>query len=122
MSTGKNFVILLFLILLASSCGLVKIKDSEFCGDMGQDGATCFTTLSNQERKISPAQWEEERFGMICSNAKTFAEWKAAILKLCSMTWRCSYDDRSNIITFGKNIEKIQLKINELKGEYNELY
>lgn len=112
MSTEKNFVILLCLIIL-SSCASVNIKDGEFCGDLGSDGAECFTTLSGQSRTISPGDWDDERFGMICSKADTFANWKKAILKLCKLSKRCKYDVKKKIIEFGDNVESYQVKIND---------
>lgn len=112
MNIRKNFVTLLCLLLF-SSCGSVKIKDSEFCGDMGTAGASCFKTLSGETRDVHPNDWDEERFGMICSKADTFADWKKAILKLCKMSRRCKYESKKKIKKFGKAIESFQLKITD---------
>ena len=103
----------LLLLALISSCAKVKISDSEFCGDMGQEGATCFRTISGQLREVSPSEWESERFGQICTRPETFAEWKAAILKLCKMTKRCTFEVKSKVKSFGHNVDKIRIKINE---------
>ena len=100
--------------MLLSSCANVKIKNSEFCGDMGNLGASCFKTLSGETRDISPNDWDDERFGMICSKADTFADWKKAILKLCKMSRRCKYESKKNIKNFGKKVESFKLKINDL--------
>lgn len=101
--------------MLLSSCARVKISDGEFCGDLGSDGATCFKTLSGETRDISPSDWDEERFGMVCSDSGTFAEWKAAIKKLCAYSRRCTYEDKKSIENFGINIENFKVKINEIQ-------
>ena len=110
-----NLKIVCVILLVLSSCARVKITDTEFCGDMGRDGAKCFTTLSGQERTIELREWEDYRFGMICSKASTFAEWKKAILKLCKMSRRCYFSTQKKINEFGENVESIEVKINELQ-------
>lgn len=114
MNTKISYVILLCLVLL-SSCARVKINDGEFCGDMGREGATCFKTLSGETRDIPATDWDAERFGMICSKADTFANWKKAIMKLCRLTKRCRYSVKKKIDKFGKNVESFQVKINEIQ-------
>lgn len=79
---------------------------------MGSAGASCFHTLSDSSRDLTKEEWDQERFGMICSKASTFAEWKASILKLCQMSKRCSYDVKKKLIKFGDHVEEYQLKIN----------
>lgn len=112
MNLMKNFVLLLCLIQI-SSCAKVKITDREFCADMGREGASCFTTLTGTQRTISLSEWRDERFGMVCSSTETFREWKSAILKLCNMSKRCRYSTKKKIKSFGKNIEEIEIKVNE---------
>lgn len=119
MNTKNAYAILLCWMLL-SSCSTIKIKDSEFCGDMGSEGATCFKTLSGESREISPNDWDDERFGMICSSAKTFADWKKAILKLCDMTNRCEMETKKKIDDFGQNVESFDLKIKALRPYRNK--
>jgi hypothetical protein len=85
----------------------VQISDSEWCGDAGSLGASCFHTLSDQERDIEKDQWDQERFGMVCTSAETLAEWKAAILKLCKDTKRCDYETKKKIVEFGKKLRKV---------------
>ena len=104
MNLKKGFVSLFLLSL--SSCSQVKIKDSEWCGDAGQFGASCFKTLSDNTRDIEKAKWDEERFGMICTKAENFADWKASILKLCQMAGkRCKYDVKNKVIRFNERVE-----------------
>jgi hypothetical protein len=59
---------------------------------MGSLGASCFNTLSDQSRDIEKAEWDAERLDMVCTKAEYFANWKAAILKLCKKTKICSYE------------------------------
>ena len=84
---------------------------------MGSAGATCFKTLSGETRDIEKEQWDQERFGQICSSADTFANWKKAILKLCRLSRRCSYDAKKKLIQFGDHVETYQLKLQELPHE-----
>lgn len=60
---------------------------------MGVLGAQCFHTLSDDERFVQYDQWNDERFGMICGKADAFADMKSAILRLCKMSGRCTYED-----------------------------
>lgn len=59
---------------------------------MGAQGATCFHTLSTAARDLSKAQWDAERFGQLCTQAKNFADLKALVEKLCNQSGRCDYD------------------------------
>lgn len=112
MNIKKNFATLLCLIAL-SGCAKVSITDREFCGDMGSEGASCFKTLSGETRDIPPNEWDDFRFGMVCSKPDTFAEWKKALLKLCSVSKRCKFETKKKINKFGKMIETFQVKLNE---------
>ena len=97
---------ILFISLFLFGCSQVKIKDSEWCGDAGPYGASCFNTLSDNTRDIEKEQWDEERFGMICTKSSNFAEWKTAILKLCKMAGRrCKYDVQKKVIIFNERVE-----------------
>lgn len=71
----------------------MTIRDSEWCGDAGPDGAVCATTLSDKTRDIPKDAWDEMRPGMICGSAETFAEWKASLLKLCKDSKRCKLEE-----------------------------
>lgn len=104
----RNCATLLSLILIAllhSGCARVRIDDAEFCGDMGSEGAQCFNLLSDKEREIPKPQWDEERFGMICTEAQTFVEWKKAIIKLCRVSGRCYYDTTEMAVKFGDRVD-----------------
>lgn len=107
-----NFVILLSFL---SSCSHIEIKNSEWCGDLGSYGASCFNTLSEDTRDINNEHWNEERFGMICTKPQTFADWKKAILKLCRLNpGRCSFEDKKKVLIFEDKINAILLKTDNL--------
>lgn len=89
------------------SCAKVEIKDAEFCGDMGDDGAVCYHTLTTESREIDKVNWDVERFGQICTSAQTFAEWKATIEKLCSASKRCTYEEQQMIEQFYRNMDRV---------------
>lgn len=78
---------------LASSC--VRIQDTEWCGYMGELGATCFHTLSDETRDMTLEEfktWCAEN-GCVFGTSKTFAYYKGLLQKLCKSTRRCTYDD-----------------------------
>ncbi len=102
----KNLKFLFLLTLI--SCGTVEIKDNEWCGDIGEYGATCYTMLSNKKRELDKVSWDEERFGMICGKAEAFGNLKAAIEKLCKKNKKCEY-------------EKIEKATQFIQGISNEL-
>ena len=77
-------------ILMGASCA-VEIKDQEWCGDMGERGAECFHTLTQDKRTLTKTEWDEIRFGQVCSAASNFADIKANLEKLCHETQDCKY-------------------------------
>lgn len=107
--------------LFLSSCSLVRIKDGEWCGDIGPEGASCFHTLSDKKRDIPKDTWDllaigpDHRFGKICTDQENFGEWSKAIQKLCRLTKACSYDFKKKVITF---IDKT----NSIKSETEKIY
>lgn len=86
---------------------------------MGVAGASCFHTLSDTQRDISPSEWNEERFGMICTKSENFTEWKKAILKLCRISKACTYNTKKKVVEFHHRIEQHELKLTE-EGLYAE--
>lgn len=86
----KNLKILFLLILV--SCETAKVKNSEWCGDLGPYGATCFKIISEEKRELDKLSWDEERFGMICGKAEAFANLKEVIQKLCYKNKKCEYE------------------------------
>lgn len=104
----KSVLPLLFVLTL-SSCGRIKLKNSEWCGDMGELGASCFKTHSDESRDLSKEQWDQERFGQVCTQAENFTNMKTAIQKLCYLTKKCTFEEKkilkeleSKIETFNK--------------------
>lgn len=103
-NSKRNLVILFVLNLLLVSCGHVVIKDQEYCGDAGPLGATCFTTLSNQTRDLTPSEWDELRFGQICTEASNYADNVAIIQKACRLCKCCTYDAKKQIMKFKEQV------------------
>lgn len=87
---SKNLFV--FGLLLLSGCASVRIPDTEWCGDMGKEGAACFHTLTDDERDIPKAEWDDYRFGQVCTTNNNFAAIISALEKLCSKAGkRCTY-------------------------------
>jgi len=110
--------------VLLSSCSQVKLNDNEWCGDMGQQGASCFNTISDNSRDIEKEEWDKERFGMLCTKAESFANWKQAILKLCKLAGkRCKYDVKKKIIKFNDKVLSFSMLLESQSidgSEFNE--
>lgn len=79
------------LALLSLSC-TVPIKNNRFYADAGPDGAFWFQSLSKGQGKLSKADWDKQRFGMICENTEVFANLKEAVDTLCQNTNACTYE------------------------------
>ena len=103
--------------LILTSCAQVKVSDSEWCGDMGPEGAYCFKTFSDSERELTQAEWDEERFGMICTSSESFRNFKAVIQKLCYSTKRCTYDTQKKIDIFFSKTDSYDTK---RKNRFND--
>ena len=84
----KNYkllrIVLLLSFLLSTSCAQIEIVDAEVCGDLGKWGASCHNTLSDNERELMKDDWDKERFGMLCTKAENFTNWKTAIQAMCA--------------------------------------
>lgn len=106
----RSFVWLLG-ILLSTACAKVEIKNTELCWDAGNQGAICENTLKDEERVLTPAQWEAERFGRGCMTQADFGEIKAAIEKLCSEPNRCTYEFKKKFQEFVKKHEELMKKL-----------
>lgn len=107
----------LALFVFLNGCAQIPIKNTEWCGDLGEFGASCFNTLSEDTRDISFEDWNKERFGMICTKAQNFSDWKAIILKLCSLhPKRCSYDDKKKVLIFNEKINGFIIKSNDISS------
>lgn len=100
------------LLLLLCACSSIPIYDAEWCADKGPMGAVCFHTLtSDKDRVISKADWDsmslppndKQRFGQVCTQAETFAQYKASISKLCALSKACIYQTQAD--AFFKKVE-----------------
>ncbi len=91
-----------------TGCTHVNIPDSEWCGDMGPDGAACFHTLSTTSRDVPKEQWDTERFGMVCTQSANFAAWKTALEQLCHDTKMCTTQEQQTAKTFFEKIQTLR--------------
>jgi len=88
-------------VSLAVSCARVPVKDTEWCGDLAEQGAACFHTHNESQRRVPKAEWDKERKGMFCTKSDNFIEWQAIILKLCRASGnRCTFEDKKKIVAF----------------------
>lgn len=91
----------------------MKIKNAEWCGDMGDLGASCFMTHSQDSRDLSKEDWDKERFGQLCTSADTFANIKTAIQKLCYQTKKCTIEQKKLIKELETKIETFNKGAND---------
>lgn len=100
----------LYIGMATSGCA-VQIKDQAWYGDHG-DGAFEFHTLTDFKRDVPKDEWNQLRFGMVCSDAQSLADNKANIQKLCKMNpGTCNYDMRQAIEKFFSDLELLQEKL-----------
>lgn len=90
------FITTALLSLLLSGCA-VKVKNERWYGDLGNQGAVYFETLSNSTGAISKPEWDAMRVGMACTSTDTLAEIKKEIEQLCSAT-PCNYEAVKKIL------------------------
>lgn len=106
--------VLLFItmVLFLCSCARVKIEDQMWCGDAGTQGAFCYHTLADGETIIPQPDWDDMRFGQICTadppgdKGRTFAQIKTWIEQLCSFSKRCTYPDVKKMLQFLDRAER----------------
>jgi hypothetical protein len=81
---------------------------------MGTDGATCAHTLTTETRDIDKTTWDQMRFGMICESSDSFADLKAVIEQLCSISGRCTYQEKQQVENFFIRMSKINERVQAL--------
>lgn len=86
----KRLLILSSLAFVASSLAFasgcpVKIKNIEMCRDKGKLGAVCAYWLNAREtkRKVPLAEWNKQRFGMVCMSESGIGNINALIETFC---------------------------------------
>ncbi len=104
-------------VLILSACAQVPIKDFEGCGDMGDSGAACFHSLTLESRDIPKPAWDKERFGQICLKAQAIADLKSEIEKLCSITDRCTKEEKQEIADFFSRVDAFHDRIDSKSSE-----
>jgi len=67
--------------------------------------------LSDGSRRLTYDEWEAERFGQLCMKAEAFANLKAALLKLCDQSKRCSWQEIEDIKNLGKRVRRFEGEI-----------
>ena len=102
-------------LLSLLACGHVEINDHEVCGDKGSLGASCFHMLSTKSRRLTFKEWEQERFGQLCMKPDAYANFKAALLKLCEKTKRCSFEEVEQIKAIGDLVENFEKEVSHAK-------
>lgn len=110
----SGWLILSAFVLSGATCSRVQIGDHEICGDKGELGASCFQMLSEGGRKLDFDQWAEERFGQLCMKADAYANIKAALLKLCDQTRRCTWQEIQDIENLGKKVGSFNKEIKRM--------
>lgn len=80
---------------------------------MGELGASCFYTHSNNARDLSKTEWDEERVGKVCTEAATLANYKTAIQKLCYVTKSCTIEQKKILKQIGTKLELFDKEAND---------
>lgn len=80
---------------------------------MGELGASCFKTHTEETRELSKAEWDKERFGQLCTPAESFTNFKTAIEKLCYMTKKCTFEEKKILKSMERKIESFNKGAND---------
>ena len=93
----KSFGILICASLIG--CTSVVIPDAEGCLLLGEDGASCTTSLSLQRRRLTKAEWDEKvKDGQIAMSIDAWAEYKIALLQGCKLLGdKCKEDYKKKV-------------------------
>lgn len=83
---------------------------------MGTQGASCVHTLSTMKEDIPEPEWDDVRFGMLCTSADNFADIKTEIEKLCSVSGKCTYDMKAQIKNFFDNVATLKIKAMKIRA------
>lgn len=101
-------------LLLLNACAQVEIKDTELCGDFGPEGASCFHLMTPAKRRIDKPVWDVERVGQLCITAQGFADFKQEIEQLCSLSDKCTYENKKLIADFFHRVDTFNKEVEEL--------
>lgn len=91
------------------------MKDVQWCGDLGEVGAHCANTLTNETRDIPKTVWDSERVGWLCTNSDGFNDTEKAIDQLCNETNLCDYETRQAISAALFRLEKVVARAQRAK-------
>lgn len=106
-SRSSKILSAILLSFLLSSCGTVKLKDGQACGDMGRLGATCDNVFTDKPVDYDEKTWEQKRVGRISLTPALFANWKAALIKFCNDTKRCTFEEEQAVEEVGKRVDRL---------------
>lgn len=95
-------------LLFTSGCNKVKFTDNEWCADEGRLGADCFFTLSDKSETLSKADWDNKRFGQLCTDIDSFTNWKKGIEKLCANNPDCDPQTKAQFEKFFNKIKSMR--------------
>jgi hypothetical protein len=94
----KILLISLFAVTSLSCAPKITIYDKRICADVGDDGAHCNHTLVEKPEDIPKAQWDKERFGMLCADSQGFSDTETAIDQICETNLiQCDYKMRAKL-------------------------
>lgn len=104
------------LLLLVSGCTQVQIRDETIYALKGPGaGAVSIHTLTPGMVDLSAIEWEQtqvnimnSRKAVMCMSSDSFADWKAAIEKLCSQGNYCTYETNKAVEKFFYKMEKLK--------------
>lgn len=99
-------MLLIVLSIGIGSCGTIEIFDREVCADLGEIGARCGHTLTDEKRNVEKEAWDEERIGMLCMDSEAYTDAETALDQFCeAYPALCSYKNRKTLKGF---LERMQ--------------
>ena len=96
------------LFVFVLSCAKVHIANERFCADKGRLGAVCDYINSGPPKRYSKEDWDQIRFGMVCTDAAAITRLLGVIRKFCFDSGRCTYEEYKEL---ERNVRRVYSNI-----------
>jgi hypothetical protein len=103
-------------LLSTVACSKLTIPNVEICADVGNAGAVCKYTRSNDSRDISKPQWDTERLGQFCMNPDALGEYQKFVEEACNHEKNC-IDEAKRMRLF---IHRMQARVAQRDRAYQQ--
>ena len=104
-------LLLMLLLTVIVSCKTLDVKDAEFCGNLGEDGAHCNHTLVQAPRDLTADEWKIQSIGWLCMDSQDFTNTETALDQACQLL-QCTYEEKQTL-----DAMKIRIRETLVRGD-----